>query len=85
MGKIIFYLVFAYVTDEDSLQMRVLLLMYIMICLECTQGDSGVCKCRFSCVWGFVFAEIKVGNGESVPNTLMKGELVYECLRFAHT
>lgn len=65
--------------------MEVLLLMYIIMCLVCTQGDTGVCKCRFSCVWSFVFAEIKVGNWECVPNTQMKGKLVYGCLRFAHT
>lgn len=62
MEKIILYLVFAYVTDENSLQTKVLLLMYIIICSVCTQDDSGICKCRFSCVWSSVFAEIKVGK-----------------------
>lgn len=84
MEKIILYLVFAYVTDENSLQTKVLLLMYIIICSVCTQDDSGICKCRFSCVWSSYLLRLRLGN-ESVPNTQMKGELVYWCLRFAHT
>lgn len=65
MEKLVLYIVSAYVTDENSLQMEVLLLIYkrsIKICLVCTQEDTGICKCRFTCVYTFVFAEIKVGN-----------------------
>lgn len=70
--KMSLFIVFAYVTDENSLEMKVLLLMYkrrIRISLVCTQEDTAICKCRFTCVYSFVFAEIKVGNWESLPNT----------------
>lgn len=57
------FIVFAYVTDQNYSEMKVLLLKRrIRICLVCTQEDTAICKCRFTCVYSFVFAEIKVGN-----------------------
>lgn len=56
----------------------------IIIRLVCTQEDTYICKCTFTYVYSFEFDEIKVGNGESVPNTQMKDEHVYGCLSFTH-
>lgn len=80
------YRVFSYFTDENSLQIKVLL-MYkrsIIVCLVCTREDTGYQLMQvFVC--SFLFAEIEVGNWESVPCAHLKGERAYGYLRFTHT
>lgn len=71
MEKIILNLVFAYVTDENSLQTKILLLMYIIVCLVCTQEDLIFANADFH-VYGVLYLlRLRLGN-ESVFQTLRR-------------